>query len=766
MVFKIKSVQGNTRLSTQDLLQEIYAAMAQGHHEFEIEASGQHDIGGPLWSTDGALKFVVTNPGQRVGSMALEGTTVIVEGSASADVGWLNAGGEIIVKGDGGDTTAHCAASGKIYVGGRAGTRSGSLMKHDPKYEPPQLWVLKNTGSFCFEFMGGGVAVVCGVDSEKFDSVLGDRACVGMVGGTVYFRGKATGISDKTTKVVELNDQDKEFLTKGIPEFLKKIGRQDIEPKQLLNFTEWKKVVAKTFEERSKKSSKGTIKDFRTTDWVTGGIFGDIFADDNRVLGLVNRGNDRLYLPEWLNAMFAAPCEAGCPAGIPSQTRFGLLRDNKTDEAYKLVLEYTPFPGSVCGGVCPNMCMTACTRCIIDTPANIKALGRQSYDIKVDLKVKDTGKKVAIVGSGVGGLTAAWLLRLRGHDVTVFERDKEIGGKIVQAVSRERLETKVIEKEIERIKSIGINFKTGVEVDQDLIEKLKKEYAFVIIATGAYKPKLPPWPGIEKVKPYLEFLKAVNSGKRPKIGDKVVVIGCGNSGMDVVMSAYACGAKKVTAIDIQKPNAFAEEIEHVQKLGAEIIWPAFTKEITDKGVVLQDGRLLEADSVFLTIGEVPELKEIKAPKVERGYLVVEPNYHLTDNVYAVGDITKLGLLAEAIGAARTVALQVNAALNGEQYASKPKIRIPTERLSLGYFSATDTSDFAEDSKKESTRCISCGTCRDCEMCLRSCPEQAITRVVNKQEDTFEYVSDPDKCIGCGICQGVCPCGIWTMKDNA
>lgn len=765
MVFKIASVKGNHRLSTQELLQEIYAALENGEHEFEIEASGQHNLGGPLWSANGPLKFTIKNPGQRVGSMALEGTTIVVEGSASADVGWLNAGGAIIIKGDGGDTTAHCAASGNIYIGGRVGTRSGSLMKHDPKYEPPQLWVLKNTGSFCFEFMGGGVAVVCGLDSAQYDSVLGDRACAGMVGGTVYFRGKATGISEATTKVVELNEQDKLFLTKGLPQFLEKIGRTDIKPAQLLNFSEWKKIIAKTYEERSKKNLTGTIQDFRAKEWITGGIFGDIFADDNRVLGLVNRGTDRLYIPEWLNAMFAAPCEAGCPAGIPSQTRFGLLRDNKTAEAYKLVLEYTPFPGSVCGGVCPNMCMTACTRCIIDSPANIKALGRQSYDLNVDLKVKDTGKKVAIVGSGVGGLTAAWLLRLRGHEVTVFERDQNIGGKIVQAVSRERLETKVIEKEIERIKSIGINFKTGIEVDQALLEKLKKEYTYVILSTGAYKPKLPPWPGVEKVKPYLEFLKAVNSGKKPNIGKKVVVIGCGNSGMDVVMAAYTCGAQKVTAIDIQKPNAFEDEIEHVKKLGAEIIWPAFTKEITDQGVILQDDRLLEADSVFLTIGEVPELKEIKDPQINRGYLAVAPNYHLQDNVYALGDMTKLGLLAEAIGAARTVALQINAALNGEQYASKPKIRIPTQRLSLGYFSAADTTDY-DDAKAESTRCISCGTCRDCEMCLRSCPEKAITRVVNTQEDTFEYVSDPDKCIGCGICQGVCPCGIWTMKDNA
>ena len=107
--------------------------MAAGETDFYIEASGQHDIGGPLWHPEGkTLRFHVKNPGQRVGCMCLDNTEVYVEGAASADVGWLNAGGKIVVKGDGGDTSAHCAASGKVFVGGRAGTRSGSLMKHDP----------------------------------------------------------------------------------------------------------------------------------------------------------------------------------------------------------------------------------------------------------------------------------------------------------------------------------------------------------------------------------------------------------------------------------------------------------------------------------------------------------------------------------------------------------------------------------------------------------------------------------------------------------
>ena len=170
-MLKIDTIRNHERMSTQDLLLEIEEAVKSGETEFEIAASGQHNIGGAVWNSDGkTLKFHVRNAGQRVGSMCLPNTEIMVDGSTSADVGWLNSGGLITVKGDAGDTAGHCSSGGKIYIGGRAGTRTGSLMKHDPLYEEPELWILKNVGSFSFEFMGGGRAVVCGVDCENFSS--------------------------------------------------------------------------------------------------------------------------------------------------------------------------------------------------------------------------------------------------------------------------------------------------------------------------------------------------------------------------------------------------------------------------------------------------------------------------------------------------------------------------------------------------------------------------------------------------------------------
>ena len=295
--FIINSLMNDKRLSTQELLQIIYKKIDEGFTEFEITGSGQHNIGGPLWTNDGQpLEFNVKNPGQRVGSMGMPNTRIVVNGSAPADVGWLNSGAEIVVKGDGGDTTAHCAASGKIYIGGRVGTRSGALMKHDPKFSAPEFWVLKNTGSFSFEFMGGGTAVVCGIDCENTPSVLGARSCVGMVGGTVYVRGNVCDLSDDVY-LVDLNDADIDFLRKGLPVFLENIERTEL-IERLCDFSQWKKIVAKTYEER-KANHLIPMKDFRENSWVKGGIFSDVYEDDFEVSGIVSRGEHRLRYPSW-----------------------------------------------------------------------------------------------------------------------------------------------------------------------------------------------------------------------------------------------------------------------------------------------------------------------------------------------------------------------------------------------------------------------------------------------------------------------------------
>jgi NADPH-dependent glutamate synthase beta subunit-like oxidoreductase/glutamate synthase domain-containing protein 3/ferredoxin len=759
--------QNNQRISTQQLLQEIYTGLENGETTFEVLASGHHDIGGPLWTEDGSpLRFEIRNPGQRVGSFGLEGTEILVHGSAPADAGWLNAGATLTILGDGGDTTAHCAASGKIYVAGRVGTRSGSLMKHDPAYDAPQFWVLKNTGSFPFEFMGGGIGVVCGYDSDDFESVLGDRACVGMVGGTIYVRGPVKNLSEEVW-LLDLDEADRLFLTENMPVFLDKIKRPGL-LKELTDFSQWKKVLAKSYEERNI-HSRITMREFRLNSWVgNGGIFGALVDDDyNRVAGLVNAGEDRLQIPHWQDKRFGAPCQVACPSNIPTQDRINLLRQGKYEEALQLVLKYSPFPASVCGEVCPNPCMDACSRRFIDKPVTMKALGRLSRDVPAPECKPDSGKHVSVVGGGPGGLSAAWQLRLLGHQVTVYEADREVGGKLRQVIPTERLPEDSLNSEIRRIKDLGIEIKAGTKVDAALFKALRKESDAVVIASGAHNAVVIPFPGHERLVKGLDFLKEVNAGKKPAVGKRVVVLGAGNAGMDVCIGAYAMGAEKVIAIDIQRPAAYKHEIDHVRSLGGEIRWPVFTEKVTAEGLWTKEGELIEAEMVIIAIGERPDLSYVPRDWLtDRGMMNVDDCGQVVKapGVFAIGDTIEPGLLTHAIGKGQEAAMQIDDLLAGKPLVPivKPEM-INQSCLSKELFKPRNRGKFCiTDARDETIRCLSCGTCRDCSMCLEACPEGAIRRV-EKDDGIFEYVSDDQDCIGCGICAGICPCGVWAME---
>lgn len=762
-MFKINTLTGHNRMSTQDLLMAINDAVINGETDFTIYASGQHDIGGPLWHPEGKkLTFRVSNAGQRVGSMCLANTEIIVEGSAPADVGWLNAGGKIIVKGDAGDTAGHCAAGGSIYIGGRAGTRSGSLMKHDPLYEAPELWVLKNVGSFSFEFMGGGRAVVCGYDCLDFASVLGDRSGIGMVGGVVYFRGEASGYG-KELKLVELTDDDINYLKSGMKEFLRAIDKLDIMDK-LTNWQEWHKLQPPAFD-AAQLESQLAIKDFRSQEWVSGGIFSDVCSDDFVVYPTVVSGAYRQRVPSWDNAKYAAPCEFNCPAHIPTQQRYNLLRQGKVKEAYELVLKYTPFSASVCGSVCPNPCMESCSRAKIDEAVQIGMLGWQSLDIKIAKPKKLTGKSIAVLGGGVAGLSAAWQLVRQGHTVTVYDEFSSMGGKLEQAIPRSRLSHEVLETELQRIESSGVTFVNNYKIDSAKFQQLRTTNDAVIIATGGHKARIFPWPGKEKVIKGLDFQKSVNRGEHPHVGKKVLVIGAGNSGMDAALDAYAMGAEKVICIDVQKPAAFAKEIEHFKSLGGEIIWPVMTREITDEGIVADDGCIIPGDMVIVTVGETPELDYLpRGLNKFKDWLVPDEYNSVMTGVFAAGDVIKPGRLVDAIGAGIKAAHFADLYVIGKSAeACTEKLVIPPQKINTAYFAKCHHCELPEP-ENDSQRCISCGTCRDCQMCLQSCPEKAIIRQ-ELSDGTFNYISNGDKCIGCGICAGVCPCGIWTLQPN-
>lgn len=343
-IIKIKTLNDNNRMSTQELLQLISSKISEGFTNFEIEACGQHNIGGSSWAKDKnqKLNFKITNPGQRVGAMALAGTNILVESSAPADVGWLNSGADIVVKGDCGDTAAHCAAGGKIYVSGSVGTRSGALMKHDPKFELPEFWVLKNTGSFAFEFMGGGIAVICGWDCDNLDSVLGDHSCVGMVGGVVYVRGKINNIAD-CVDVKSLEQEDINFLSAGMKNFLEKIDRVELLD-SLIDFSQWRKIVPIPLDV---KENKITVSEFRKNNWIQDGIFGDFVHDDFVVFDIPQVADGRINIPAW-NGETCVDCKVclnNCPQNaIKEENKFYFSDDSKCIGC------------GICAAVCPRKC--------------------------------------------------------------------------------------------------------------------------------------------------------------------------------------------------------------------------------------------------------------------------------------------------------------------------------------------------------------------------------------------------------------------------
>ena len=168
------------RIDSRIIEEQIQSAVQQGHRKLRIQAYGQHGIGGRLWlAGNETVKIeIVGQPGQRVGSMGFPNTFIEVLGPASDDVGWLNAGAEIVVHGNVGNGCANAMAQGKIYIAGNIGARGMTMTKHNPRFDPPELWILGSAGDYFGEFMAGGIAVVCGFDAQNSENILGYRPFV------------------------------------------------------------------------------------------------------------------------------------------------------------------------------------------------------------------------------------------------------------------------------------------------------------------------------------------------------------------------------------------------------------------------------------------------------------------------------------------------------------------------------------------------------------------------------------------------------------
>ncbi len=765
------NINGN-RVPSRILEEHIQLAVQEGARELHIIADGQHGIGGRIWPRGETIRITIEGPvGQRCGSMGMFGTEIVVKNSVSDDVGWINCGAKITVLGDVTNGAWNAAAQGILYVQGSGGARCDTMTKHNPRFEPPQSWYFRDVGDSFAEFKAGGIAVVCGVNPRNPKNILGYRPCVGMVGGIIYFRGPIQGYSEKDVKLLDLTEQDWQWLTTNMKPYLEAIGRMQYYDELTKSPDAWKKLIAYTPQEkRARKWFKMSTTEFRKNYWEKevgqGGIFAEYLDHELTLLPYITTGKDRRNKPVWANEKYAPPCAYACPTHIPSHKRASLIRQGRLQEALELVLQYSPLPATVCGEICPNLCMQACTRAQLDKPLDIDKMGSLALDLPAPKKAEPTGHRIAIIGGGPAGMSAAWQLALKGHTVDLYEASDKLGGKIEQCIPRERLPHHILEKEISRFKELGVNIHLNTKVDRNKFDEIYKDHEVVILAIGAHKPRKIAFPGSDDIVSAYDFLKDINLGKYPDLkGKRVVVIGAGNVGMDVCSEAFNYGAESVTAIDIQRPAAFGVEMEIAKSKGTQIIWPKITERYdkNERRLYFKDGSSMDADFVVMAIGDVPEL-DFLPPTIhtEKGWVKVNENYQTSDvKVFAIGDVTGLGLITHAIGHGRVAAEQIHYLISHAPRQPEIKQVIPYERIKTEYYDVC-RGDFPVE--QEANRCMSCATCRDCHMCEATCYWGAISRIEH-EDGSFEYVVDDDKCIGCGFCAGICPCGVWEMVEN-
>jgi NADPH-dependent glutamate synthase beta subunit-like oxidoreductase/glutamate synthase domain-containing protein 3/Pyruvate/2-oxoacid:ferredoxin oxidoreductase delta subunit len=768
-VVHLSGFENGVRLESRILEERIQQAVEKGCRVLEVEAFGQHGIGGRLWKGgEEKLHVKITGaPGQRIGSLGFPNTLIEIFGSSSDDVGWLNAGAEIVVHGHATNGVANAMAQGKVYVAGNIGARGMTMTKHNPRFSPPELWVLGSAGDYFAEFMAGGIAVVCGHEPQDPANVLGYRPCVGMVGGKIYFRGPHKGYSKGDARLVPIGDRDWQWLTENLQTFLSAVGKANLYP-ILSEREDWQVLKARGPKEKYSKPRR-SMDAFHKEVWDSelgkGGLIGDLVDFPRTAIPLVATGFMRRFVPVWENKKFAAPCEASCPSGIPVHERWRLIREGRVDEAVDLALAYTPFPAAVCGYLCPNLCMTACTRQTARmVTLDISMLGKASVAAKAPEFPPLSGKKIAIIGGGPAGISVAWQLRRQGHEAIVYDMRPELGGKIASMIPRSRIPDEVVQAELARVKEAIPHVNLSRRLEKSDLEELREDFDFIVIASGTQKPRVLPIPGKEKLIPALDFLRMSKAGEA-KVGKRVLIIGAGNVGCDAATEAHRLGAEDLLLVDIQEPLSFGKERKEAEAAGAKFRWPCFSKAVTDEGLELTTGEVIPADTIIISVGDLPELDFLpETVDTERGFIKVDEHFQTTDQkIFAIGDTVKLGLLTDAIGAGKKAAQKIGAVLSGKDLQLDSRPKIDYERIKLEYFDPRLASFNGIESC--ASQCSSCGTCRDCGLCVTLCPESAISRQSGLNGLEFEMVVDPEKCIGCGFCAGTCPCGVWNLVQN-
>ena len=495
-----------------------------------------------------------------------------------------------------------------------------------------------------------------------------------------------------------------------------------------------------------------------------------------------------------------APCKTACPAHLPVQGYIKMASQGRYMDALKLIKNENPFP-AVCGAICNRRCEDACTRGTIDEPIAIDEIKKfiaakeiNEKDRYIPKTVNHEGKqfeeKIAIVGAGPAGMSAAYYLRCKGYPVTVFEREDKAGGMLLNGIPSFRLEKDVIAAEIEVLKTMGVEFRFGIDVGSDVtIQQLRDEgYKAFYIAIGARGGRMAGVPGEDAkgVMSGIEFLNKVNKDEEHmKLSGKTVVIGGGNVAMDVARTALRAGSDDVSMYCLESRDempAAKDEIEEALEENISINNGWGPKEIITengrvKAVVLKkctsvfnaekrfapvydenDTITIECDNVLLSIGQQIIWGNLLAgTKVElnkNGTAKADPVTYQTaePDIFVGGDVyTGPRFAIDAIAAGKEGCVSIHRfvhkghsltlARDLRHFIELDKNNLDIEeydnakRQRPGRKSGDATSTYRdlreifteEQLKTEASRCLGCGA----------------------------TVVDPNKCIGCGLCTTKC-----------
>lgn len=459
------------------------------------------------------------------------------------------------------------------------------------------------------------------------------------------------------------------------------------------------------------------------------------------------------------------PCTAACPAHVDVPGYIALIKAGRYEDAVKLIRKDNPFPG-VCGYVCEHPCETRCRRALLDAPINICGLKRYAVDHAKDGEIPEcaepTGKKVAVVGGGPGGLTAAYYLTRMGHKVRVYEQSEKLGGMLRYGIPDYRLPQPVLDRDIEHILNTGVEAWYNINVGEDIsIDDLKKEFDAVYVSIGAHDHRKLGIPGEEGegVVSAVHMLHQVGSGKKLDFrGKKVVVVGGGNVAMDATRTSLRLGAAAVTCVyrrRIVDMTALPDEVQEARNEGAVLLTlhapdhmeldengrvQAFWAQPQIISSVGQDGRTgvrkadtrpirIPCDYVVIAIGQSIHSKPFEASgmKTNRGKFEAELSSFIpgSGNVFAGGDaVSGPATVILAVAAGKVAADNIDNFL-GYHHTISCDVEVPEPPMSnmppCGRVEMTSrpigriSNDFAivtngmtdEEAVQECARCLRC-----------------------------------------------------------